>query len=209
MTYPPALQNSAHNPTWILISTWHSSIILLGASFRTLNLYLKYEVLILKITSTVRSYIVPTSTTSEPKFYAMPTFTTKLTTKVFGQQLRLQQVRFTATPNASFVTSYREFSISNMVQTPKFQQGQQVEYKPVGGQWRWLIVPNRANERYIRIGRDSNTSSSTGTIERVLTEDAPAGSTGVTVRASEENPRYEVRILTLTLTVPICCWRQY
>lgn len=42
------------------------------------------------------------------------------------------------------------------------------------------------------LGRDSNTSSSTGTIERVITEDSPAGSTGVTVKADQEHPRYEV-----------------
>lgn len=60
-----------------------------------------------------------------------------------------------------------------MVQA-KFKEGQQVEYKPVGG-------------------RDSNTSSSTGTIERVITEDSPAGSTGVTVKADPEHPRYEIR----------------
>ncbi|KAF8463106.1 hypothetical protein BDZ91DRAFT_732504 [Kalaharituber pfeilii] len=56
----------------------------------------------------------------------------------------------------------------------KYKEGQQVEYKPVGG-------------------RESNTSSSTGVIERVLTEDTPAGDTGVTVKASEDSPRYEIR----------------
>ena len=45
----------------------------------------------------------------------------------------------------------------------------------------------------ITVGRDSNTSSSTGIIERVLMEDTQAGSTGVTVHANPEHPRYEVR----------------
>ncbi|KAF8420473.1 hypothetical protein EV426DRAFT_675410 [Tirmania nivea] len=69
--------------------------------------------------------------------------------------------------------SFRNFTASAMVNA-KYKEGQQVEYKPVGG-------------------RDSNTSSSTGTIERVITEDAPAGSTGVTVKADPEHPRYEVK----------------
>lgn len=42
------------------------------------------------------------------------------------------------------------------------------------------------------VGRDSNTSSSTGTIERVITEETHAGSTGVTVKADPEHPKYEV-----------------
>lgn len=41
-------------------------------------------------------------------------------------------------------------------------------------------------------GPDSNTAVSTGKIERVITEHAQAGSTGVTVKASEDDPRYEV-----------------
>ena len=44
----------------------------------------------------------------------------------------------------------------------------------------------------VYIGRDSNSPTSHGTIERVITKDEPAGSTGVTVKATPENPRYEV-----------------
>lgn len=47
------------------------------------------------------------------------------------------------------------------------------------------------------IGRNSNTSSSTGVIQRVLTEDGLAGSTSVNVKASEDSPRYEVCFMQL------------
>ncbi|KAF8475617.1 hypothetical protein BDZ91DRAFT_710016 [Kalaharituber pfeilii] len=57
---------------------------------------------------------------------------------------------------------------------PKYHQGQYVEYRPIGG-------------------RDTNSSTSHGTIERVITHDEPAGSTGVTVKASPEHPRYEIK----------------
>jgi len=56
----------------------------------------------------------------------------------------------------------------------EYQAGQNVEYKPIGG-------PN------------SNTSVSTGTIERVITSKQPAGDTKVSVNASEDNPRYEIK----------------
>ncbi|RPB28352.1 hypothetical protein L211DRAFT_801652 [Terfezia boudieri ATCC MYA-4762] len=57
---------------------------------------------------------------------------------------------------------------------PKYQEGQHVEYRPIGG-------------------RNTNSSTSHGKIERVITQDDVAGSTGVTVHASPENPRYEIR----------------
>lgn len=38
----------------------------------------------------------------------------------------------------------------------------------------------------------SGTSTSTGKVVRVLTQPDQAGSTGVTVKASENDPRYEV-----------------
>ena len=41
-------------------------------------------------------------------------------------------------------------------------------------------------------GRNTNSPTSHGKIERVITQDDVAGSTGVTVHASPENPRYEV-----------------
>ncbi|KAI5808890.1 hypothetical protein DFH27DRAFT_541655 [Peziza echinospora] len=57
---------------------------------------------------------------------------------------------------------------------PKYHAGQRVEYRPIGG-------------------RDTNSPTSHGVIERVLTSDDTAGSTGVTVKASPENPRYEIK----------------
>ncbi|RPA71164.1 hypothetical protein BJ508DRAFT_109067 [Ascobolus immersus RN42] len=57
----------------------------------------------------------------------------------------------------------------------KFQVGDSVEYKPVGG-------PN------------SHTSVSTGTVERILTErTAMGGDMDVHINASPEDPRYEIR----------------
>ncbi|RPA85754.1 hypothetical protein BJ508DRAFT_193552, partial [Ascobolus immersus RN42] len=54
-----------------------------------------------------------------------------------------------------------------------YEVGDRVQYRPIGGP-------------------DSNTSTSTGTIERVLTSKTPAGSTGVSVNASVEEPQYEI-----------------
>ncbi|KAI9373918.1 hypothetical protein BJX61DRAFT_541280 [Aspergillus egyptiacus] len=54
---------------------------------------------------------------------------------------------------------------------PRYQNGQTVEYKPVGGP-------------------ESRTSVSTGTIKSVLTE--PGQQADRNVAASEENPRYEI-----------------
>ncbi|KAL4900856.1 hypothetical protein BDW74DRAFT_182441 [Aspergillus multicolor] len=54
---------------------------------------------------------------------------------------------------------------------PRYQNGQMVEYKPVGG-------------------RDSNTSKSTGTIKSVLTESGRQADRNVD--ASEDKPRYEI-----------------
>ncbi|KAI1189650.1 hypothetical protein F5B17DRAFT_390824 [Nemania serpens] len=55
---------------------------------------------------------------------------------------------------------------------PKYESGQNVRYKPVGGP-------------------DSNTSESTGVIKGVLTE--PGTQASRNVQASENEPRYEVR----------------
>ncbi|RPA93804.1 hypothetical protein L873DRAFT_1703627 [Choiromyces venosus 120613-1] len=55
---------------------------------------------------------------------------------------------------------------------PKYSEGQKVEYHPIGGR--------------------SGTSTSTGTITRVITEPDAAGDTGVTVKASPGDPRYEI-----------------
>ncbi|RDW67271.1 DUF2945 domain-containing protein [Aspergillus mulundensis] len=54
---------------------------------------------------------------------------------------------------------------------PRYQNGQMVEYKPVGG-------------------RDSNTSKSTGTIKSVLTESGRQADRNVD--ASQDKPRYEI-----------------
>jgi len=81
----------------------------------------------------------------------------------------------------------------------KYKEGQKVEYKPVGGMVFLFFFHIRRlgacalTVLFSCLGRDSNTSSSTGIIERVITEDTPAGSTGVTVKADVEHPRYEVR----------------
>ncbi|KAJ5643841.1 uncharacterized protein N7484_006348 [Penicillium longicatenatum] len=58
---------------------------------------------------------------------------------------------------------------------PSFQEGQRVNYKPVGG-------PN------------SNTSTSTGVIREVATE--PTTLTGRSVAASDKEPRYQLRELS-------------
>ncbi|KAJ5918426.1 hypothetical protein N7466_010418 [Penicillium verhagenii] len=57
---------------------------------------------------------------------------------------------------------------------PNFQEGQRVNYKPVGG-------PN------------SNTSSSIGIIREVATK--PTALTGRSVTASDEEPRYQIENL--------------
>ncbi|KAJ9654764.1 hypothetical protein H2201_008947 [Coniosporium apollinis] len=54
---------------------------------------------------------------------------------------------------------------------PKYSEGETVRYKPVGGP-------------------DSNTSESTGTIKKVITE--PGTLTDRNVDAGEDEPRYEV-----------------
>ncbi|KAF8247793.1 hypothetical protein K440DRAFT_550172 [Wilcoxina mikolae CBS 423.85] len=55
---------------------------------------------------------------------------------------------------------------------PQFEKGDRVEYHPIGGR--------------------HGTSTSTGTIERVLTEPDTAGSQHQHINASKEEPRYEV-----------------
>lgn len=55
----------------------------------------------------------------------------------------------------------------------EYSVGQKVQYKPVGG-------------------RDSQTSISTGTVERVLTSKEQAGDKKVRVNASEREPQYEI-----------------
>ncbi|KAJ9633934.1 hypothetical protein H2199_009183 [Coniosporium tulheliwenetii] len=54
---------------------------------------------------------------------------------------------------------------------PKYSEGETVRYKPVGGP-------------------DSNTSESTGTIKKVITE--PGTLTDRNVDAGEDEPRYEI-----------------
>ncbi|CAE6465212.1 unnamed protein product [Rhizoctonia solani] len=56
----------------------------------------------------------------------------------------------------------------------KYQVGQKVEYTAIGG------------------GNVEN-SSTTGEIIEVITEPEPAGTTGKTVKASEDEPRYLIR----------------
>lgn len=77
----------------------------------------------------------------------------------------------------------------------KFQEGQKVEYHPIGGSYLFLrticIQRGLCGINPFSLG-SSGTSTSTGKIVRVLTEPDAAGSTGVTVKASESDPRYEV-----------------
>ncbi|KAI5803364.1 hypothetical protein DFH27DRAFT_610416 [Peziza echinospora] len=89
------------------------------------------------------------------------------------RQYRAPAHRFTNYKACWAPTIKREFT-SGRMDRAKFSMGMNVEYKPVGG-------------------RNSNTSSSTGVIQRVLTEDGMAGSTSVNVKASEESPRYEIK----------------
>ncbi|KAL7266892.1 hypothetical protein RUND412_010542 [Rhizina undulata] len=91
----------------------------------------------------------------------------------------------TAVAKKSFVTTaasssknlriplFRYLHASAVMAAPKFQEGQKVEYHPIGGA--------------------HGTSTSTGVIKRVLTEPDHAGSTGVTVKASPDDPRYEIQ----------------
>ncbi|PUU74099.1 hypothetical protein B9Z19DRAFT_1001760 [Tuber borchii] len=58
--------------------------------------------------------------------------------------------------------------------SPKYMEGQKVEYHPIGGE------------------HSSRTSTSTGKIIRVITEPDAAGSARVTVNASPHDPRYEI-----------------
>lgn len=58
----------------------------------------------------------------------------------------------------------------------KYNVGDRVEYHAIGG-------ATGGNER----------STTTGEIVEVITETQPAGSTGVTVKASEEEVRYVIR----------------
>ncbi|KAI5793299.1 hypothetical protein EDC01DRAFT_785046 [Geopyxis carbonaria] len=55
---------------------------------------------------------------------------------------------------------------------PQYEEGQRVQYHPIGG--------------------PHGTSTSTGTIKRVLTEPDSAGTQGTTVHASPDDPRYEI-----------------
>lgn len=84
----------------------------------------------------------------------------------------------------------------------QFKPGQTVRYKPVGG----MISPPHLLITSCRLfcspliqsempGPDSNTSESVGKIMGVLTE--PGQQAGRNVQASEENPRYEVRVFFL------------
>lgn len=64
----------------------------------------------------------------------------------------------------------------------KYQVGQKVRYKPVGGP-------------------DSQTSESTGTIKQVITE--PGTMSDLNVDASPEEPRYEIENSNTGKTSPI------
>jgi len=72
---------------------------------------------------------------------------------------------------------------------PQFEKGDRVEYHPIGGKTTLslLFFRDDADE----VGRHG-TSTSTGTIERVLTERDTAGSQHQHINASKEEPRYEV-----------------
>ncbi|KAG0129724.1 hypothetical protein HOY82DRAFT_563644, partial [Tuber indicum] len=78
----------------------------------------------------------------------------------------------TTSTTATLQACSRLLGTSAIMSSPKYKAGQKVEYHPIGGR--------------------SGTSTSTGTITRVLTEPDAAGSTGVTVKASLHDPRYEI-----------------
>lgn len=82
---------------------------------------------------------------------------------------------------------------------PAYEVGQKVRYKAIGGRLPHALL------RYSRVvtvsltyplaGPESNTPTSVGTIMSVATE--PRRISGHNVQASEEDPRYEVRITLL------------
>ncbi|CAM1509761.1 Fc.00g000960.m01.CDS01 [Cosmosporella sp. VM-42] len=74
---------------------------------------------------------------------------------------------------------------------PQYSTGQKVNYKPVGGMdgKQHFAGPSKIDNTSIS-GPDSNTSSSVGVIQSVLTE--PGVQADRNVNASPDAPRYEI-----------------
>lgn len=71
----------------------------------------------------------------------------------------------------------------------KYNTGDQVRYKPVGGMSARRVTLMPVSDE--GTGPDSNTSESTGTIKGVLT--SPGQQASRNVQASDDMPRYEVK----------------
>lgn len=79
---------------------------------------------------------------------------------------------------------------------PEFRKGDRVSYKPVGGTFSIHPCPPNYSSKHTSHpspGRESHTNQSVGVIREVST--VPTNLTGRNVEASEEEPRYEVRVI--------------